>query len=67
MRAPGRWSILRNLFRATGTSGNLTSDAHIAALAIECGATICSADHDFKCFFGVDHVNPLDESVRPGR
>ena len=24
----GRWSILRNLLRATDTSGNLTSDAH---------------------------------------
>ena len=64
---PGHWPILRNLLRATDTSGNLTSDTHIAALAAECGATICSADHDFKRFLGVDHVDPLDESMRPGR
>lgn len=57
----GHWPILRNLLRATGTSGNLTSDAHVAALAIERGATVCSADHDFKRFPGVNHVNPLDE------
>lgn len=61
------WPILRNLLRATGTSGNLTSDAHVAALAIEHGATVCSADHDFKRFPGVEHVNPLEELVRPRR
>lgn len=57
----GHWSVLRNLLRATGTAGNLTSDAHLAALAIERGATICSADYDFRRFPGVDHVNPLEE------
>ena len=44
---------------ATGTAGNLTSDAHIAALVLERGAGICSADHDFARFPGVTHVNPL--------
>ena len=57
----GHWAILRNLLRASGTAGNLTSDAHLAALAIERGATICSADYDFRRFTGVEHVNPLDE------
>lgn len=59
--APGRahWQVLRNLLEATGTAGNLTSDAHIAALAIEHGATVCSADNDFRRFPGVKHVNPL--------
>ncbi len=59
----GHWPILRNLIRMTGTSGNLTSDAHVAALAIEHGATICSADHDFKRFPGVHHVNPLETAT----
>ena len=63
----GHWPILRNLLRMTGASGNLTSDAHVAAMAIECGATICSADYDFKRFPGVSHVNPLQESGRSGR
>lgn len=53
------WRILRNLLRASGTLGNLTSDAHLAALALEHGADIYSADHDFQRFGGVTHVNPL--------
>jgi len=53
------WPILRNLLHASGMAGNLTSDAHIAALALEQGATIYSADSDFKRFIGVRHVNPI--------
>ena len=53
------WPILRSLLAATGTAGNLTSDAHLAALAVEHGASICSTDHDFARFPGVRHVNPL--------
>lgn len=55
----GHWPILRNLLRTTGMSGNLTTDAHVAAMAIERGATVCSADHDFKRFPGVHHIDPL--------
>ena len=57
----GHWAILRSLLRGSGTAGNLTSDAHLAALAVERGATICSADYDFRRFPSVDHVNPLEE------
>jgi len=59
--APGElhWPILRHLLEATGTAGNLTSDAHIAALALERGAAVCSTDHDFARFAGIRHVNPL--------
>ena len=53
------WPILRNLLKTTGTAGNLVSDAHLAALAIEHGCTVYSTDHDFKRFPGVEHVNPL--------
>ncbi|MDA2939115.1 type II toxin-antitoxin system VapC family toxin [Acidobacteria bacterium AH-259-A15] len=56
---PNHWPILRNLISRTGTAGNLTSDAHIAALAIEYGYTIYSADYDFNRFPGVSHLNPL--------
>ena len=56
----GHWAILRNLLRMSGTAGNLTSDAHIAALALERGAAIYSADHDFGRFPGVEHVNPIE-------
>jgi len=59
--APGErhWAVLRNLLKVTGTAGNLTSDAHLAALAIEHGCTVCSSDSDFKRFPGVEHVDPL--------
>lgn len=59
--APGEhhWNTLRNLLNATGTAGNLVSDAHLAALALEQGAAVYSTDHDFKRFPGIEHVNPL--------
>lgn len=53
------WPILRTLLHATGSGGNLTSDAHLAAMALEHGAEIYSADYDFQRFPGVTHVNPL--------
>lgn len=53
------WPILRNLLRASGTGGNLTSDAHLAALAIEQGSTIYTTDNDFRRFAGVTVVNPI--------
>ncbi|MDY6991427.1 MAG: type II toxin-antitoxin system VapC family toxin [Pseudomonadota bacterium] len=58
---PGKahWSILRNLLQQTGTAGNLTTDAHIAALALEQGYSVFSADNDFKRYPGLKHVNPL--------
>ena len=53
------WPIFRNLLKSTGTAGNLTSDVHIAALAIEHGAKIYSADYDFNRFAEITHINPL--------
>lgn len=55
----GHWAVLRNLLVQTGTAANLTTDAHIAALALEHGYHIYSADNDFQRFSGVTHVNPL--------
>ena len=55
----GHWQVLRNLVRTTGTAGALVADAHLAALAIELGATIYSTDHDFRRFPGIEHVDPL--------
>lgn len=50
--------ILHNLLTVSG-GGNLTTDAHIAALAIEHGYTVYSTDNDFKRFSGLRQVNPL--------
>lgn len=56
---PQHWALLRNLLERSGTAGNLTSDAHLAALALEHGAEIYSADYDFRRFPGVTHIDPL--------
>jgi toxin-antitoxin system PIN domain toxin len=45
--------ILSRLLVAAGTGGNLTTDAHLAALAIEHGATLGSFDRDFERFSGL--------------
>lgn len=45
--------LLRGLLEQTGTAGNLVGDAHLAALALEHGATVVSFDRDFARFEGV--------------
>ncbi len=57
--AEGHWGVLRALLLSSGTAGNLTSDAHLAALALERGWAVCSTDNDFRRFPGIEHVNPL--------
>jgi toxin-antitoxin system PIN domain toxin len=59
--SPGdeHWGILNSLLAQTGTAGNLTTDAHLAALAIENGATLYSTDADFHRFGRLRWVNPL--------
>lgn len=52
-------AILRGLVEPLGTAGNITTDAHLAALAIEHGAEVCSADTDFGRFGALRWVNPL--------
>jgi toxin-antitoxin system PIN domain toxin len=54
------WLIMNSLLRDSGTAGNLVTDAHIAAIAIEHGYTVYSADNDFKRFTGLRHINPLE-------
>jgi toxin-antitoxin system PIN domain toxin len=52
-------AVLRDLLAPLGAGGNLTSDAHLAALAIEHGATLCSHDNDFSRFAGLSWEDPL--------
>ena len=56
---PRHLRILRELLVPMGAGGNLTSDAHLAALAIEHGAELCSSDTDFARFQGLKWSNPL--------
>ena len=53
--------ILGRLLKSAGTAGNLTTDAHLAALAIEHGATVLSFDRDFVRFEGVQWTLPADD------
>ncbi|HXS98125.1 MAG TPA: type II toxin-antitoxin system VapC family toxin [Candidatus Limnocylindrales bacterium] len=50
---------MRDLIAPLGTGGNLTTDAHLAALAIEHGAELCSTDNDFGRFSRLRWRNPL--------
>jgi uncharacterized protein len=60
----GHWEVLRGLLEAAGTAGNLTTDAHLAALAIQYNAELCSSDNDFARFRpALRFVNPL--AARP--
>jgi toxin-antitoxin system PIN domain toxin len=53
------WRILKELLEETGTAGNLTTDAHLAALAISHGATLVSCDADFGRYRHLRWENPV--------
>ena len=55
---PRHLELLAGLLGEAGTAGNLTSDAHLAALALESGATVTSFDADFARFPRVRWVRP---------
>ena len=56
---PEHLHIIERLLAPFGRGGDLVSDAHLAALAIENGGTVYSADDDFSRFDRVSWVNPL--------
>jgi uncharacterized protein len=51
--------VLGRLLSQPGVHGDLVPDAHLAALAIEHGLTLCSTDGDFARFSGIRWMNPL--------
>lgn len=55
------WRIVKELLRQIGTAANLTTDAHLAALAIEHECPLCSLDTDFEKFTQVEWYNPLKD------
>ncbi|MHB8734068.1 MAG: TA system VapC family ribonuclease toxin [Terriglobales bacterium] len=54
------WDVLQQVVKQGQARGALVSDAHLAALALERGATLCSTDRDFRRFPGLKLLNPLD-------
>ena len=55
----GHAEILFGLLEHIGTAGNLTTDAHLAALAIEYQAEVATTDTDFARFPGLRWFDPL--------
>jgi toxin-antitoxin system PIN domain toxin len=55
---PRHLQVLAGLLKQTGTGGNLVSDAHLAALAVEHAAVVVTYDNDFGRFAGVDWQPP---------
>ena len=51
--------VLDSVLTASGAAANLIPDAHLAALAIEHGLTLCSTDRDFARFEALKWSNPL--------
>ena len=53
--------VLAGLLGNESFRSNLVPDAHLAALALEHGLTLCSADGDFGRFKGLRWENPLQQ------
>jgi uncharacterized protein len=53
------WQLLSGLLPKHRIRGSLITDAHLAALAIEHGATLCTNDRDFLRFPGLKVEFPL--------
>jgi uncharacterized protein len=56
---PRHWTTLREMLTIGKAGGSLTTDAHLATLAIEHGATVYTTDRDFLRFPGIRVVNPI--------
>lgn len=68
LEAPATWvplptdrhaEVLGGLIRRYRLAGNLVPDGHLAAIAVEHGLTICSADTDFARFREIPWLDPL--------
>jgi len=57
----GHFAKLRQALERLGAAGNLTTDAHLAALAMERGYILYSTDTDFARFPGLRWANPCKQ------
>lgn len=57
-------AILARLMRDTRATAKLVPDAHLAAIALGHGLTLCTADADFRAFTGLRLHNPVAPQVR---
>ena len=57
------WAIFQAQVADAQVSGPLVTDAALAALAFEHGATLCSTDSDFRRFRGLKLLDPTEASA----
>jgi toxin-antitoxin system PIN domain toxin len=53
------WTIFQQMLRSGNAVGNLVTDAHLAALAVEHNCVLQSTDADFSRFRGLKWKNPI--------
>ena len=53
------WTLFRQMLAEGNAVGNLTSDAHLAAMAVEHNCVLCSTDADFARFARLEWINPV--------
>ena len=56
---PNHWTLLRDVVLRSGSVGPSITDAHLATLAIEHGAILCSHDEGFRRYVALRFENPL--------
>lgn len=60
---PRHREVFTRMLRGANATGNLVTDAHLAALAVEHGCRLASSDSDFARFHGLEWFNPVAEDV----
>ena len=61
---PRAWRLLSRMCEEGQAKGPMVMDAHLAALAMEHGASIATTDRDFMRFPDIEIVNPVSSSAR---
>ena len=56
------WRFFQEMLHSGNATGNLVTDAHLAAVAREHSCELCSSDTDFARFPGLKWRNPLERS-----
>lgn len=63
--SPAYWTTLREQLVAGQATGALVSDAALASLALEHGASLCTKDRDFRRFHGLRLMDPTEKLRLP--
>lgn len=56
------WPLFSRILTEGSAAADLVMDAHLAAMAVACGAKLASTDRDFRRFDGIQFFNPLSKT-----